>query len=221
MTLYSHCPERVSFKTIIFYHKFNILIVFLENFTDSGVEAKDRSLGDAAVGCTVVPQPVGGKSTQKLYGRIVWISCRSCVDQEDMLDALRTCTFDGGIPGPCQPQMVPLEHCALGGGCPAAWCASPAHEPRPQKPSQLYLVETSLKGERTLGYAEWPCYLWFVAVLCRWCTQSARPVPESRHSHQQRPHAIAREHLPSCTKPLRAQGPKAREHSDVIRDSHP
>ncbi|XP_041314226.1 serine/threonine-protein kinase 35 [Pyrgilauda ruficollis] len=36
------------------------------------------------------------------------------------------------------------------------------------KRSQLYLrlVETSLKGERILGYAEEPCYLWFVMEFC-------------------------------------------------------
>ncbi|XP_054986451.1 serine/threonine-protein kinase 35 [Sorex araneus] len=36
------------------------------------------------------------------------------------------------------------------------------------KSSQLYLrlVETSLKGERILGYAEEPCYLWFVMEFC-------------------------------------------------------
>ncbi|KAL1786184.1 serine serine/threonine-protein kinase 35 [Sigmodon hispidus] len=36
------------------------------------------------------------------------------------------------------------------------------------KNSQLYLrlVETSLKGERILGYAEEPCYLWFVMEYC-------------------------------------------------------
>ncbi|XP_066240351.1 serine/threonine-protein kinase 35 [Saccopteryx leptura] len=36
------------------------------------------------------------------------------------------------------------------------------------KNSQLYLrlVETSLKGERILGYAEEPCYLWFVMEFC-------------------------------------------------------
>ncbi|XP_071067709.1 serine/threonine-protein kinase 35 isoform X2 [Dasypus novemcinctus] len=36
------------------------------------------------------------------------------------------------------------------------------------KTSQLYLrlVETSLKGERILGYAEEPCYLWFVMEFC-------------------------------------------------------
>ncbi|XP_020662367.3 serine/threonine-protein kinase 35 [Pogona vitticeps] len=36
------------------------------------------------------------------------------------------------------------------------------------KQSALYLrlVETSLKGERILGYAEEPCYLWFVMEYC-------------------------------------------------------
>lgn len=188
---------------------------------------KDRNLGDALVSRTAVPPPIGGEWTQKFYGRIgriVWIRW-----QWLMLHVLCWWGRYAGCPENVQlcwrdSRPWPTSSGATRTSCPwrRASCSSAlAQRMNPgHKISQLYLAETSLKGERMLGYAEQPCYLWFVAVLWRWCPQSACPVPESRPSHQQRPHAPAQEQLPSCTKALRAQGPKAREHPQVIRDRH-
>ncbi|XP_068006382.1 serine/threonine-protein kinase 35 [Melanerpes formicivorus] len=60
------------------------------------------------------------------------------------------------------------------------------------KRSQLYLrlVETSLKGERVLGCAEEPCYLWFVMEFCEGgdlnrYVLSRRPDPATTRSFMQ------------------------------------
>ncbi|KAM3924813.1 serine/threonine-protein kinase 35-like [Leptodactylus fuscus] len=60
------------------------------------------------------------------------------------------------------PNIVRFEECVLQRN---SLAQKMSHS---NKSSQLYLrlVETSLKGERILGYTEEACYLWFVMEFC-------------------------------------------------------